>query len=156
MVRLNDGVVNFLQNQGFVIISTIDKSGVPHSACKGIVEIKKSGKVYLLDLYLKETYTNLNRNPNVSITVVDEHKFKGYCLKGKAKILKGKLPMHLLKAWDNRVASRITQRVLKNIRDEKGHPKHPEALLPSPEYIIAIEINEIIDLTPSHLRVTLS
>lgn len=153
MVRLNSEIVSFFENQGFVIISTIDKKNTPHSACKGIVEIKKSGKVYLLDLYLKETYANLRRNRNVSITAIDEHRFKGYCLKGRATILK-KMPVHLLKAWDSRIASRITQRVLRNMHDEKGHLRHPEALLPRPEYIIAVEVNQIVDLTPQHLRNT--
>lgn len=155
MKNIPNEVISFLHNQSFVIVSTTDKDGTPHSACKGIVDITKKGRVYLLDLYLKQTYINLRRSPKINITTVDEHKFKGYCLKGKAKILKGKLPAHLLKAWDNRIASRITQRVLRNIHDEKGHPKHPEALLPKPEYIIVVEVNEIIDLTPQHLRASI-
>jgi len=153
MKKLIAEVVQFFQSQRFVIVSTIDKAGMPHSACKGIIKIGPEGRVYLLDVYLKSTYDNLKRNPNISITAVDEHKFKGYCLKGKAKSLgRDRLSPEIIKAWEERVTGRITHRLLKNIHEEKGHPRHPEALLPEPEYMIVMEVEEIVDLTPHHLR----
>jgi uncharacterized pyridoxamine 5'-phosphate oxidase family protein len=151
--RITQDIVHFFKEQGYVIVVTVDKHGNPHSACKGIVQINKNGKIYLLDLYRKNTYKNLKHNAHISITAVEEHKFKGYCLKGKARILETKkLKAGLLKAWEERIASRLTQRLLRNIREEKSHPGHPEALLPKPEYIICMEIEEIIDLTPQHLK----
>lgn len=142
-----------MHNQGCVIVSTLDADGTPHSACKGIVKIDKGGKIYLLDLYRQKTYANLKRNPHISITAIDEHKFKGYCLKGKARTLSAvKFDPTIIKAWEDRITSRLTQRVLKNMREEKGHPRHPEALLPNPQYLIVMEVEEIIDLTPHHLK----
>ena len=38
------------------------------------------------------------------------------------------------------------------MKGEKGHPEHPEALLPKPEYLIAMQVEDIIDLRPHHLR----
>ena len=153
MKRLNDDIIQFFHNQGCVIVSTIDQDGFPHSACKGIVKINHDGRIYLLDLYLAKTYENLKRNPRISITAIDEHKFIGYCLKGKAEIIPdGKLKSDIIKSWENRITSRLTRRLLKNIREEKGHPRHPEILLPKPEYMIVMEVEEIIDLTPHHLR----
>lgn len=153
MKRLTDEIIQFFQNQGFTIVSTLDRKGSLHNSCKGIVEINKSGEVYLLDLYKGETYENLKRNANISITAVDEHRFKGYCLKGKAKIIpRGKFSSRILKAWEDRITGRITQRLIKNLHEEKGHPRHPEILLPKPEYMIVMEVKEIIDLTPQHLK----
>lgn len=153
MKRLTDEIMQFFHSQGFVIVSTLDKDGSLHSSCKGIVKINKSDVVYLLDLYRARTYDNLKKNPHISITAVDEHKFRGYCLKGKAKIIKiDKLKNHIIKAWEDRITSRITRRLLKNMREEKGHPRHPEALLPKPEYLIAMKIEEIVDLTPHHIK----
>lgn len=114
MARLTDGIIQFLQNRGCVIVSTVDKNGFPHSACKEIVKINKNGRIYLLDLYKGKTYENLKRNANISITAVDEHRFKGYCLKGKAKIIVGnQLDPQIIAAWEARIVSRLTQRVLK-------------------------------------------
>ncbi|MDD4900409.1 MAG: pyridoxamine 5'-phosphate oxidase family protein [Candidatus Omnitrophica bacterium] len=153
MKKLPEEVKNFFQNQGFVIVNTIDPQGYPHSSCKGIVKISKNGKLYLLDLYRGKTFENLKNNPQVSITAVNEHKFHGFCLKGKAAMLaEGKFNTSLSMAWEERIASRITQRLLKNVRGEEGVKHHPEALLPQPEYLIAVEVEEIIDLTPQHLK----
>jgi len=153
MRALADEIIQFFISQGFVIVSTLDSDGSIHSACKGIVDINRSGRVHLFDLYQARTLDNLKRNPRISITAVDEHKFAGYSLKGKAKILaEDAISKHLIKAWEVRITSRLTQRLLKNIHEEKGHRGHPEALLPDPKYLIAVDVEEIIDLTPHHLK----
>lgn len=153
MKRLNDDIIHFFHNQGCVIVSTIDKHGFPHSACKGIVKISREGKIYMLDLYMAKTHNNLKTNPHMSITAIDEHKFVGYCLKGKGAILLDEeMKSGIIKDWENRITSRLTQRLLRNIREEKGHPRHPEVLLPKPEYMIVLEVQEVVDLTPRHLK----
>jgi predicted pyridoxine 5'-phosphate oxidase superfamily flavin-nucleotide-binding protein len=153
MKKLSDEIIHFFENQGCVVVSTIDKNGSVHNSCKGIVKINREGSVYLLDLYRARTRDNLMRNPHISITAIDEHKFIGYCLKGKARIvLEDELHSQIIKAWEDRITSRLTRRLLKNIREEKGHPRHPEVLLPKPEYMIAMEVEEIVDLTPHHLK----
>lgn len=152
MKRLSDDIIHFFQKQGFVVVSTIDRNGYAHSSCKGIVKINRIGRIYLLDLYRGKTYENLRQNPRISITAVDEHRFRGYCLKGKAKIIKrDKLKPQIIKAWEDKINSRITQRIIKSIHSEKGHPRHPEVLLPKPEYMIVVEVGEVIDLIPHHL-----
>ena len=153
MKSLTEEIVHFFQSQNFVIVSTVDRNGSLHSSCKGIVKINQSGRIYLLDLYKGKTYENLNQNPHISITAVDEHRFRGYCLKGKAKIIKKyMLKSHIIKAWESKITSRIAHRLLKTIRGEKGHPRHPETLFPKPEYMIVMEVKEVINLTPHHLN----
>lgn len=153
MKSLSEEIVHFLHNQGVVIVSTVDKNGSLHSACKGIVNINNKGKVYLLDLYKAQTYENLMRSPRISLTAVDEHKFIGYCLKGRAKLIKREeVKNEIVASWEEKIVSRISRRILKNLREERGHPKHPEALLPKPQYMIVVDVEEIIDLTPHHLK----
>jgi len=89
----------------------------------------------------------------MSVTAVDEHRFRGYCLKGKAKLIpRERLTPKDIAAWEEKVTDRITRRMIKNIHEEKGHPRHPEALFPKPAYMIVMQIEEIVDLTPHHLR----
>jgi len=153
MKRLSQEIVSFFRNQGCVIVSTIDSKGFAHSSCKGVVKISQNGRVYLLDVYRAKTYENLKRNPHISITAIDEHRFMGFCLKGKARVLgEGQLHSQLMAAWEARITSRLTQRLLRNIREEKGHARHPEALLPKPEYLIIMDVQEAVDLTPRHLK----
>ena len=153
MKKISNDIIGFFENQGFVIVTTVDKNGSPHNSCKGIIKIDPNGIIYLLDVYIQHTHENLKYNPNISITAVDEHKFKGYTLKGIART-----PEHttldpgIIKAWEDRITGRLTSRLLKNIREEKGHPRHPEALFPKPEYMIVMEVKEIVDLTPHNLK----
>jgi len=153
MKRLSAEIVDFFHTQGCVLVSTIDKQGFPHNSCKGVVKIEPSGLVYLLDVYNGKTYENIIRAPFVSLSAFDEHRFIGYCLKGKAKIApQENLSKEIIESWDNKITSRLTQRLLKNLRDEKGHSSHPEAKLPRPKYLIIVEVSEIVDLAPYHLR----
>ncbi len=153
MKKINRQIRQFFKSQGFTVVSTVGRDGMPHNACKGIIEISADGKVYLLDLYKQKTYHNLKYNPRMSVTAVDEHGFRGYCLKGKAKLIpREKLSPRDIAAWEAKITGRITGRLIKNIRGERSHPMHPEALLPKPEYMIVMEAGEIVDLTPRHLR----
>jgi uncharacterized pyridoxamine 5'-phosphate oxidase family protein len=153
MRKLSDDIIKFFHSESFTIVSTVDEDGTPHNSCKGIVDIEASGKIYLLDLYKQRTYENLKRNNLIALTAVNEHRFTGYCLKGKGRIVKDTdIEDHIMKAWEKKITSRITSRVLKNIKGEKGHPKHPEMLLPTPEYLIEMEVDKIIDLTPHAMR----
>ncbi len=75
MQQIPTQVIDFLSGQGFVIVSSIDKNGFPHSSCKNIVKVNPMGEVYLVDVYSGVTGENIRRNPQVSISAVDEHKF---------------------------------------------------------------------------------
>lgn len=153
MQELSEEIIHFFQSQGFVIVSTIDEDGSIHNSCKGIVKIEYAGRVYLFDLYKARTFQNLKNNPTISLTAVEEHKFQGYCLKGKGKIVEtDKLGSDILALWDDKITARATKRMIKNIHEEKGHPRHPEILLPKPEYLIVVQVDEIINLTPGKMR----
>ena len=152
-MKLSDELVHFLHRQGHTVISTIDTDGSIHNSCKGIVEKDKEGKIYLLDLYKQRTYENLKNNNHITLAVVDEHKFVGYCLKGKASIVDEKtVHSDTIKAWEKKITSRISQRILKNVHGQIGHPEHPEMLLPKPEYLIMMEVEKVVDLTPHSLK----
>lgn len=153
MKRIPEKIFHFLHSQNFVVTSTIGRDGIPHNSCKGILKVDRNCCVYLLDLYKAQTFKNLKHNSNISITVVDEHRFQGYCLKGKAKIVEiDKISPDILRTWEKKIVQRITNRVIKNIKGEKGHVSHPESLLPKPEYMIIVDVNQIVDLTPQQLK----
>lgn len=153
MKELSLEVVNFLEKQGFAIVSTLDSRGGIHCAAKGIVGIEKKGKVYLIDLYNANTFKNLQKRPVISITAVDEHLFSGYTLKGKAKIIaREKIEEHIIKKWEERVIKRISKRLIRNLRDDKKSFHHPEARFPHPKYLIEVDVEAVVDLAPQHLK----
>lgn len=153
MKALSAKIVHFLEKQGLVIVSTIDAKGRIHCSAKGIVGIEEQGKIYLIDLYRANTFKNLQQNSTISITAVDEHHFRGYTIKGKAHIIeREKIKDHVIKSWEERVIGRISKRLIKNIRSEKKSSSHYEARLPSPQYLIVMQAEDIVDLTPAHIK----
>ncbi|MFA5069496.1 MAG: pyridoxamine 5'-phosphate oxidase family protein [Candidatus Omnitrophota bacterium] len=151
-MRISDEVAHFLNKQGYTVISTIDEYGYVHNSCKGIINIDVRGHIQLLDLYKQATHANLKRNPVISLTVVDEHKFIGYSLKGHARIMDKKdIQQDILKAWNKKISSRLSGRLMKNVKGDRGHAGHPEAILPEPEYIIEMDVDKVIDLAPADI-----
>jgi len=154
-MKLNKEIISFFKKQGFVIVSTLDKIGAIHCSAKGIGGISGEGKVCLIDLYRSKTFSNLKDNHAITITAVDEHAFLGFSLRGKAYIVeREKVKDQIIKEWEDKVINRISSRVIKNIKNDKGSLHHPESYFPSPQYIIEMEVEEVIDLTPPHLRRT--
>jgi general stress protein 26 len=153
MKQLPALIIDFLRSQGFVIVSSIDQNGFPHSSCKGIVKIDPAGEIYLIDVYHGATSENIENNPHVSVSAVDEHKFIGYCLKGKARTLRdAAISQEIIKTWEDNITSRLAKRLLKNLVQDQVQGHHPEASLPHPKYLIVLEVEEIVDLAPHHLK----
>ncbi|MBU2063864.1 MAG: pyridoxamine 5'-phosphate oxidase family protein [Candidatus Omnitrophica bacterium] len=153
MQELTDVIMYHIQKQGFVIVSTLDSEGGINVSCKGIVGMDKEGRIYLIDLYRGRTFKNLKSNPTVSVTSIDAHEFTGYTLKGKAEIIeRDKIEGHIIKKWEEKVIQRISDRVIKNVQSDTKSFHHPEAKFPQPQYMIVIDVEEITDLTPTHLK----
>jgi len=153
MKKLSKDIISCLERQRIAIISTLDAKKRIHCSVKGIVGIDEAGKVYVIDLYCRNTFKNLKDDPTISVTVVDEARFEGYTLKGKAKIVeRDKIEDHIMKGWETKVIERISSRVIKNIQVSRKTHHHPESRLPQPRYLIAIEVEDIVDLTPTHLK----
>jgi len=62
------------------------------------------------------------------------------------KLLKKDITPTIARAWEEKMTSRTRQRILKNIRGEKGHTNHPEIFFPDPKYLFAVEVKEVINL----------
>ena len=151
--KISEKISSLIKKQGFVIVSSLDKEGSIHSSAKGVVGIDERGRVFIIDLYKTRTYNNLKINPIVTITFVDEHKFEGYALQGKAKIVAKKdIAESLIAEWEDKVIQRISKRLIKNLQDGNAAAHHPEASFPHPKYLIEIDVEKIIDLTPAQLK----
>ena len=153
MTALDRSVITLLYNQGFVIVSTLNSRGHIHCAAKGVVDCDERGIVYLVDLYRGETSRNIEQNPTVSITAVDEHQFCGYTLQGHARCIeREKIEQHLQSKWEEKILSRVSKRIITNVKKERGSLKHPEIRFPSPEAVLAVTVEHVINLAPEYLK----
>jgi len=149
-MQLPDHVIHFLEGQGFVIVSTLDPQGRIHCSAKGIVGIEKEGKVLVIDVYRNNTFKNLKNDLRVSITSVDEDKFMGFTLQGTARIVpREDMEDHIVARWEDRVIKRISKRIAMGIKAGARSKNMFEAELPRhPKYLIEINVENIIDLSP--------
>ncbi|MBF0522806.1 MAG: pyridoxamine 5'-phosphate oxidase family protein [Candidatus Omnitrophica bacterium] len=151
-VELPEEVLKFFTKQGAVIISTIDAKRRIHCSVKGLVRIEKQGKAFVVDLYSGKTYRNLLKNSKVSITAVDEERFIGYTLQGRAKIVpKSDISEKIIQDWESRIAQRISKRIVNSIHRGHTAKRHFEVHLPNtPRHLIEVEVESVIDLSPPH------
>ena len=151
--KLSHRIIHLLKKQGFVIVSSIDNEGRIHSSAKGIAGVEENGRIFLVDLYHARTYNNLKRNPMVTVTFVDEHKFEGYALQGDAKIVeKEDMSGSIIAGWEDKIIQRISKRLIRNLQEGNASSHHPEAAFPHPKYLIEIDVEKIIDLAPAQLK----
>ncbi|MCK5491730.1 MAG: pyridoxamine 5'-phosphate oxidase family protein [Candidatus Omnitrophica bacterium] len=153
MKDLPEEIVKFFNEQGFVIVSTLDPENTIHSSAKGIVGISKEGRICVIDIYMGKTWDNIKNNPVMTITAIDEYRFIGYALKGKALIVnKEDIKEHVSRNWEKKVTDRISKRVVENVKKQKSSLIQPEAKFPKPQYLIQMIVDEIVNLTPNELR----
>ena len=152
-MNIPDSIARYIEQQRFAVVSTIDADGAVHCAIKAIVAILPDGRIRVIDLYRGRTFDNLVRDKRISLTVVDEHSFTGYTIKGISTIIEGKdIDLALIERWHQRVAKRVAHRLIKSVQGERRSAHHPEAQLPAPQYMIEISVQEIVDLAPAHLK----
>lgn len=153
-MRVKKDIIDFFEGQDSVIVSTLDTQGRIHCSIKGIISAESDENLFLIDLYLYRTFRNLKKNPLISITAFDEHRFQGYTLQGRAEIiLRDKLHEKIFDAWEKKVVERISKRVARSVKTGLKSKAHHEAHLPlHPRYLIKVHAENIIDLAPPHAK----
>ena len=86
MARIPQKVQDFLTGK-MAWVATAASDGMPNATPKGSVQLIDDEHLAFADLFSRKTRENLLANPKVSITVADQATYKGYQIKGYAKIL---------------------------------------------------------------------
>ena len=90
MAKIPKEVQEFLKGK-MAWVATAASDGMPNTTPKGSVKIIDDEHIVFADLFSKKTRENLRANPKVAVTVVDMTTYKGYQIKGSAKILESGL-----------------------------------------------------------------
>lgn len=124
MARFSDEVKDFLKKY-LAFVATADEKGVPNVVPKGDIAILDDQYVVFADLYSHQTKKNLAKNPYIAISVVNPAGYKGYQIKGRAKIIERG------ERYD-KLSSRLP---------EGGQLNHPQA-----KYAVMARVSKIIDI----------
>jgi len=107
---------NFIRNQEFVTLSTVNYNGSPHVSPKLFLKMEKE-YIYLLDYLVGTTFENLKENNKVSISTFDIQDVKGFHIYGKASILEsGPRYDKLMTEWNERQLKMATEKVSQAVR----------------------------------------
>ena len=123
----------------------------PNSAAKMLVDVTAPNKVFYVEYKFTQTYANVQKNHNLSLSFMDDVNFTGYRLNGKGKILhKGVEFNKVKKEWDKRLIRYEADRMLRRIT---GHHSAREAenALPQDFVIVVFTAEEGSVIKPDRI-----
>ena len=86
MTKIPQDLQEFIKGK-MAWVSTASPDGTPNATPKGSVRVIDDEHLAFADLFSCKTRANLQANPKVSVTVIDEKSRKGYQFKGSAELL---------------------------------------------------------------------
>jgi len=86
MAKIPEEVKEFVKNK-MAWVATASPDGIPNSTPKGTVQVLDDDHLIFADLFSLKTRDNLQKNPKVAVTVIDQTKYKGYQFKGAAELV---------------------------------------------------------------------
>ncbi len=86
MVRISEELKEIIwDNTSYFATASMD--GKPNVVQVGLVKVISDDELLIADFFFRKTRGNLEKNPQVSLGVMDMRKLKAYQLKGEAKII---------------------------------------------------------------------
>jgi len=154
LTAFSSDLMDFLKDHHTAVVSTLDDNGCVHTSIKGITGIDVAGRLFVVDLYKKLTYENISKRSCVTVTVFDHDRFLGWSLQGRGKVVEREgMTAELHADWEDRIVSRISERLIGNLRSAFGGKANYEAQLPHQlQYVIEVDVEKIVDLRPTCIK----
>lgn len=145
---------NFLDHQKdlkVISVASCDLHCKPNSAAKLLVDVELPNHVYYLDYNHTQTYSNIQANPQISISFMDDAAFTGFRMTGTAQVLtSGKEYDEACKSWEKRLIAYEADRIVRRLM---GHysTKESENTLPKDFVIIQFTALEAAVIKPDRV-----
>lgn len=143
---LNEVIKKLLQGRDFLFLATADMQGIPNVAPKYLIKFEE-GCLYFADYVIGKTWDNIQGNPHVAVSFMDEETRTGYQLKGTADLLTmGKEFENILQELQERQLNEAIERVIEGVRRARRH-----ALLDfghnKDSVILRVKVAEIVEIS---------
>lgn len=80
-------VREFMEQDRLAYVSTVSPDGIPNVAPKGSLTMLDDEHLVFADLYAGKTRSNLEKNPEIAVAIVNPAAYQGYQFKGKAELV---------------------------------------------------------------------
>lgn len=145
MPKITENMLGLFKKREFVSIATADKAGQPNSVPRFFL-CAKGDFIYLIDHVMGRTVFNINENPLVSVSFMDQDSLEGYRFNGSAKVLTGgKTYDAMLAEWNKRVVKLSAERVLEAIRTGKKRG-HYEVEISEKFALLKIKVESVVKI----------
>ncbi len=122
MAKIPKEVQEFVKNK-LAWVATASPDGVPNTTPKGSVQVIDDEHLVFADLFSLKTRDNLQKNPKVAVTIIDQEKYKGYQFKGSAQLVD---------------SGPIFDQMVEQL-------KKAPMQLPHPKYVVIITVDSVYD-----------
>jgi hypothetical protein len=122
MAKIPGEVQEFVENK-LAWVATASPDGTPNATPKGSARVLDDEHLIFADLFSLKTRENLQKNPKVAVTVIDEKKHKGCQFKGAAQLVD---------------SGPVFEQVVEQL-------KKAPMQLPHPKYVVIITVDSVYD-----------
>lgn len=122
MAKIPQDIQEFVKNK-LAWVATASPDGVPNTTPKGTVQVIDDERLVFADLFSLKTRNNLEKNPKVAVTIIDEKSYKGYQLKGSAQLVD---------------SGPLFDQMVEQL-------KKAPIQLPHPKYVVVISVDSVFD-----------
>ncbi len=120
-----------------ISVASADHKSRPNSAHKMLVDVIAPNEILFLDYKFTQTFSNLNENPQLSVSFMDDVAFTGYRLTGYGVVLdKGAEYEQAKESWSKRLVSYEADRIVKRLT---GHYSTREAESSLPKNFVIVK-----------------
>ena len=134
-----------------ISVASCDEKCKPNSASKMLISVVSPNHVYFLDYRFTQSYANIQKNNQLSISFMDDDDFTGYRLTGVAEVIKSGKEFESVKAsWEKRLIHYEADRILKRITG-KFSTREAENSMPKDFVIVKLTAKEASVIKPDRV-----
>ena len=145
---MNKKAVELLKSREFVSVATCDLKGRPNAAPKLLLKVENNF-IYLVDYIIGRTFNNLEANPRVSISFMDNDTLTGYQINGAVELIEsGPEYDNLVKDIAQKEVDLSTRRIIEGVTKGKSHTGFELGLSES-FVIFKVKVEEVVEIGSS-------
>jgi len=134
-----------------IFVASCDSEGRPNCAPKMLIHITEPNKVFYLDYKFTNTYANIVKNAQLSVSFMDDKSFTGYRLNGTCESIESGNDLELAKeTWRKKLISYQADRMIERIKGGYS-TREGEDLLPDNFVVVKFTATEAAVVKPGRI-----
>lgn len=134
-----------------ISVASADRRSKPNSAHKMLVDVQAPNEIYFLDYKFTQTFANIHKNSQLSVSFMDDAAFTGYRLTGTCQVMEKGAEFDAARgSWSKRLIAYEADRIIKRLT---GHysTREAENTLPKNFVIVKFTAEEASMIKPDRV-----